>query len=83
MRFNVFRYVFRCEDCGVVTKLVEVGLGSLGDLVITWCCTQCQRDIVCRIPMDRVIADIPVPPAEFNTDDMKWLKACHITLESP
>ena len=83
MEFTYRLIHWKC-DCGHKPIHIRVGVSSMGDLIGVWHCTQCNKDVVARIPLEQLIADIPPPPkvnVEFTSDDKKDLRDMHIRFE--
>jgi len=83
MNFNLYMYEWKCRDCGLQEKQVEIGLTSLGELAVFWHCP-CGRDSYRRMPLEELIADVPSAPTEGLTEeDLKLLKEMHISTKPP
>ncbi len=77
--FQLFMYQWRCKQCQTAVTKVEVGLTSFGELAVFWKCPKCDHDVCVRLPIEKLIADIPAPTLTgFTKDDEKLLKEMHI-----
>jgi hypothetical protein len=67
----------------MATNEVRIGVNSFGELVITWVCPSCKQNIMCRVPLERIIQDIPAPPSgePLTKEDLKWMAKMHITTD--
>jgi hypothetical protein len=89
MEFNYRLIKYAC-DCGTKPlTFLGVGTSSLGELVVVWFCTECNCQVMCRSPLERLIADIPpapeteqklLAPPTYTVEDTKMLAEMHITL---
>ena len=80
--FNLYSYAWTCKGCKFAVTHVKVGVTSFGELAVSWKCPKCKQDIMVRIPLEEVIADVPLhPQAEWTKDDMALLQGMHIQLD--
>lgn len=87
MEFNYRLIKYAC-DCGTIPlTFLGVGVSSLGELVVLWFCKECNCQVMCRSPLERLIADIPAPPEQkliappaYTAEDTRMLAEMHITL---
>ena len=57
-------YGWYCVRCDAPVSKVKVGVSSTGNLVAMWKCSECRRDIIAEIPLEKIIADVPAPDEE-------------------
>jgi len=66
---------------------VTIGVTSFAELAATWRCPNCQDEVMARIPLKQLLADLPPPPAPshaqrgFTKADRAWLEGAHIRLD--
>lgn len=83
MVFNMKPLRWECS-CGIPRVYVQGGINSLGEFVAKWRCLKCKKWVMATIPLEKLIADIPIhpqlalPTPQFIGDDQKFLKEMHI-----
>lgn len=60
--YNLFMYEWACVQCGTRTDHAQIGITSLGDLLVFWRCRTCQKMVATKISIAKLIADIPPTP---------------------
>lgn len=86
--FTASMYSWQCTSCATKATLVRVGVTSFGELLAVWWCSKCKCRVMCRTPMEEVIAKVPPPPQkllegtkeEFTEKDEAFLRAGHVIL---
>lgn len=85
MKYAVHCLKFECS-CGHPRHTVKIGLGSLGELICTWKCLKCSKNVMVRLPFEELIKGIPphpvieLPAATLTADDIALLGQMHITM---
>ena len=88
LEFNYRLIEWTC-GCGTSPseQRVTIGVSSMADLIATWTCEHCQEEVMARIPLSQIMADLPAQPVavpmsnEFTEDDRGWLDKVHIRLD--
>lgn len=60
--FNMLPMMFECS-CGHPRSHVKVNISSMSELVLTWKCMKCGKDVISRIPFEKLIAEASVIPS--------------------
>ncbi len=89
MEFHMRPMFFTCS-CGVSRGHVKIALSSLGELICSWKCLKCERDMMVRLPFESLIADIPSHPGGrkmlaspvFTAEDTKLMSEMNISVEN-
>ncbi len=90
LEFN-YRLIHWTCHCGSSPSndRVTIGVSSMAELVATWKCLRCSEEVMARIPLEQLIADLPAPPSSssgsedhgFTEADKGWLDKVHIRLD--
>ncbi len=79
---DIYVYSWLCQSCKITVDYVKVGVCSDGNLAIYWTCPGCQKPLMVKVPLERIIADIPAPKLVGFTDfDHKIAGMMKIKLE--
>lgn len=76
---TVFMYLWECRDCKVPVEDVKCGVSEFGELVTQFTCPKCGHLIICRTPLEKIVADIPdSKPPQLTDLDRKLLKGLKV-----
>ena len=84
--YRLIHWTCRCGASPLEDR-VTIGVSSLAELVATWKCEECDEEVMARIPLEQILADLPSMPAsssgppDFTEDDKDWLNQAHIRLD--
>lgn len=73
-----------CNRCDVSPLKVRIGVSADGNLIATWRCDKCHRNIMASLPMEEVIAKVPRLQIEaplFTKEDVSLLAGMKISVE--
>lgn len=86
MQFGLRMINYACS-CDTPAENFRIGVSSAGELVAVWNCAVCEHLVMHRIPLERLITDIPpipvqsTPPSSpYNEGDRALLAQMKISI---
>ena len=75
---------FTCQGCGRKTKSTSINVTSGYELMLTWKCKRCGKQVKAFLPLERIVTLAPsMQEPDYDKTDMDFLKEMNISLPPP